>query len=866
MTGYRGAGRQGGFILWLLLVALVMAGSYAGYRAANGQLGRFRQDAVLAATLLRAKDALLARAVVDDNRPGSLPCPDLITNSPGSYNLSGDGKADLLAGDQCPSNVGGFPWRTLGLPPLTDEGGNPLWYALSPTLRDDTSAQPINSDTAMALSVDNRVDIAAIIMAPGSPTGGQHRPSVHPADYLEGGNGQSNNYVSRAPDSNFNDVLLVLTRQEVMAAVEKRVAGEIRQCLEEHVLSSANPEHRYPWPTPLAAANFLGHPGSRFGRMPQAQPTSGPAAAANASLARLAQGAAQLAGSPDGSQQLAAARSLDDAVIRARNLFETFFLAASQLKQQADEMAARLQTLQTTIATAAGSGRISRSEGSAIRTLSGDSAATLGGLPELLGQFGVDPFPWELARRRAVLQNAATAAQLLGASRNVMELLTATYSPRPDLAPALSASLAAGTEATAQAAAAESGDANRLALARSASGTLLEATGALLAAVDASRVNVLSGEIDDYARLLDELYRAWQISPRPEDVAALGTAARAGGTILSTISTGVSAIVSARNAAVPALAMLGAAAQAPLPNSAQLAAQAGLAVDSLRTLEAAIATNEAIDNNLARTSIDADRAAYAAARTEFVQIDTAAIRPLQSTIVPYADALGNAAGSLKLWAGIVAANAGLIAPLAKASPLENGSSPVTVEALDGSAYSAAENVRNSLSGRTGLSEALQAEIDSPGHDNQARVAAALAETAARLSILLERAGTLAGELPGTTASAQPMVWNSARCDMLRPAVDSWWNRNQWTKLIFYQIAGPLQATARRITVNGLAGYRLVVVASGRALAGQNRNVPGVANFLEGVNADPSRDGEARNPQDALVAGPATTGFNDCLAY
>ena len=169
---------QSGIALVALLVLLIMAGAYAFYRYANVAGGRIQQEAKLAATLARAKEALIARAVTDANRPGSLPCPDNV----------GDGKAAMFTLTQCPTYVGWLPWVTLDLPELIDDTGTRLWYALSPTLRDDDSAQPINSDTAATLRFDGGGEIAAIIIAPRGALPGQTRPSNNAADYLEGDN------------------------------------------------------------------------------------------------------------------------------------------------------------------------------------------------------------------------------------------------------------------------------------------------------------------------------------------------------------------------------------------------------------------------------------------------------------------------------------------------------------------------------------------------------------------------------------------------------------------------------------------------------------------------------------------------------
>ncbi|MGA9962956.1 MAG: hypothetical protein WBP66_11480, partial [Azonexus sp.] len=63
---------QSGIALVALLVLLIMAGAYAFYRFANIAGGRIQQEAKLASTLARAKEALIAYAVIDDKRPGRM--------------------------------------------------------------------------------------------------------------------------------------------------------------------------------------------------------------------------------------------------------------------------------------------------------------------------------------------------------------------------------------------------------------------------------------------------------------------------------------------------------------------------------------------------------------------------------------------------------------------------------------------------------------------------------------------------------------------------------------------------------------------------------------------------------------------------
>jgi hypothetical protein len=221
--------------------------------------------------LAQAKEALVARAVFDAERPGSLPCPDLATSNPAFPNVPNDGIADALAGNHCPAYVGRLPWRTLGLPDLRDADGERLWYALSRGLRDDDSAQPVNSDTPGLLSVDGLGDLAAVVFSAGPPLAAQQgRPSNSVADYLDGDNAASDvNFAAGPPTPLLNDTLLPVSRTELMRAVEKRVAGEALKCLQEYAALSAG---RYPWAAGLAqspGSALADEEGLTFGRLPE---------------------------------------------------------------------------------------------------------------------------------------------------------------------------------------------------------------------------------------------------------------------------------------------------------------------------------------------------------------------------------------------------------------------------------------------------------------------------------------------------------------------------------------------------------------------------------------------------------------------
>ena len=226
---------QRGFALLLLLLALVLAGAFIIVSEANSRISVSERRARTITVLAQAKDALIARSTLDNNRPGSLPCPD----------LNGDGTADLLIGNQCPGYLGWLPWRTLGLPDPRDGFGERLWYALSPTFRDDDSAEPINNSTPALLTLDGVPGVAAIVFASGGALEGQSRPSQNSGDYLEGENADGDNDYAGGPESaTFNDLALPLTGDELMRMVERRVAGEVLNRLDAYF--AANGAYPYP--------------------------------------------------------------------------------------------------------------------------------------------------------------------------------------------------------------------------------------------------------------------------------------------------------------------------------------------------------------------------------------------------------------------------------------------------------------------------------------------------------------------------------------------------------------------------------------------------------------------------------------------
>lgn len=211
--------QRGAALLIFMLLSFLIGMSWV-LSQANTESARHHLDEVTASAMAEAKAALIGRAAQDDNRPGSLPCPD----------VNDDGNAESISGSHCPSYLGRLPWKTLNLPDLRDGHGERLWYALTPELRDNKSAQPINNQTALQLSLDGTTNIAALVFSAGSPLANQSgRPSNAATDYLEGSNSDGDTaYVSGPLSPSLNDTVLPLSREDVFRTTNMRVLGEVR--------------------------------------------------------------------------------------------------------------------------------------------------------------------------------------------------------------------------------------------------------------------------------------------------------------------------------------------------------------------------------------------------------------------------------------------------------------------------------------------------------------------------------------------------------------------------------------------------------------------------------------------------------------
>jgi hypothetical protein len=380
--------RQRGAALFALL-AFSLFGIVAYLSIATGQPQA--SEARLQNTLARAREALIARAAGDDNRPGSLPCPDLLTDTASLANHPGDGKADMLTRNQCPSHVGWLPWLTLGIPRTLDDSHGTLWYVLAPGLHDDDSAMPINSDKPTGLSIDGQGEIAALLIAARAPLSGQQRPSYNPADYFEGQLQDGTTLDYRHATTQGNDRILTISRAELMAAVEQRVIHSVRHCLSSHARQTG----RYPWPAPLAASASQGQSGALFGRLPLTQPSDSITRDLEKASTDLASQRAALTDTPEAPAQIVALDTLAEFSLRAKNLFGTLKVVGEELKTLAAVATNALNKLQTSIANAAANDRISRSEGSTILNQHAAAITAVNTLNDALLRYGLEALLWQ---------------------------------------------------------------------------------------------------------------------------------------------------------------------------------------------------------------------------------------------------------------------------------------------------------------------------------------------------------------------------------------------------------------------------------------------------------------------------------------
>ena len=167
------AGRQKGAAAILLLTVVVLGIAWFAVGAlSKTPVGTAEREVVTGEALRAGKQALLAyvaqyAARSNTAEPGQMPCPESVTlANPGEASTSCSASAVV---------VGRLPWRTLGIDPLRDGQGEPLWYMMR-----GFRNPPINFSTPGQLT-HNGAAVVALIFAPGSPLNTLADPGTPPA-------------------------------------------------------------------------------------------------------------------------------------------------------------------------------------------------------------------------------------------------------------------------------------------------------------------------------------------------------------------------------------------------------------------------------------------------------------------------------------------------------------------------------------------------------------------------------------------------------------------------------------------------------------------------------------------------------------
>lgn len=838
--------RQRGAALWLLLVLVLLTGSYAYYRSSNLQQSRYSREGDLNLAMAKAKEALIAYAVIDANRPGRLPCPDLV----------GDGVSPLLTRDDCDGYSGHLPWRTLDLQESGDGFGGSFRYVLSPLFGGDRATPPLNSDTATSL----RLDVAA-----GQPSNEIAALIIAPRGAIDTRNGDGDDYYYRGSGNSpeDNDVVVPVTRRELMAAVERRIAREVNNCLEQHATSAQNTGQTYPWPAPLIADNFKGTPESLFGMIPNTQPGN-PDEVLKRSIADLKASKISLESASTAGEQLSALQTLQSQAAYARAFFDSLYIATLNLNTRATQTRDAFEALDTQLRTAtANSAAFSSGFSTVIAQIPG-KLDTLATLQQALSDSGLDVFVmtggdnnrW-LAARIANATNTPSAStfNLLLQQDNEFKNSFLAYSstPNAEITAALSSAAALANIASADALAAkqDSGSTIKTTQSLASSEALRVQINTLIATAIANRYNTAAGEI---------AFRSQRIT--------LALASTSGLTLDQT-----------RNQLLPILEEARALIDGFSSGSTGLLAQR---TASLNSLDAAIASTRTV-TDLSTLTSSAQAAAMQlttlasilTANSENVTAESlaAAGRLLQTasgtppTTVSGGASLRNPAQAIVYWSDVAEAQSAEVVRQAR-----RGVSAVNDS--ETSAYTASRQFLAKLDGDTGTIKALESYIAAPSDTTKAAAASrSLADAVSLLANLIGRAEVLESTLEsGLAQGVIPVVWYGSACKILAPPTGSstWWTANAWNTLFFYQISDRIRPGTGRLTVNGQGGFRTVTLASGAAInpgSGlQNRSLRETRNFLEGRNTHSSRDGAAKSPAIEFENAPPSATFNDRLAY
>ncbi len=803
-------------------------------------------------SLARAKEALIAFAVSTDPsaaRIGDLPCPYPDEDGP---QPSSCGNAAGTTGQS--TRLGRLPWRDLGQDRLTDSSNETLWYAVSNNFKRNTSAGAINSATLGTITIRDSLNsiqfdatanagVAAVIIAPGPPLGDQRRGTVaernNPHNYLEVTAGEDNadfadnslnGFIAGPVRDNSgnvlsNDRILVVTRDELIAAVERRVAREALACL-------ANYPGAIPWPAPLSVPiSYAGIPGTYFGRFPLStanlnQSRSIGEIADRVDLARIALSSidamapeTEAARKSAAATLLAVSRELASAVVVLDRLLS---LTISQ-----SATATNLLTATTgSLAVASSSTARRRADNSLLAAQSLLSTIEKSGTDLFLPALGaaIDDMQLQLIETRLPSEGNATAVARWAADVSVNAQALGALADEANVADAGISSAATALKQSSQstvATASQSTATGFFALVRaSAAATATAATNLRdTIALQAKSINSLEARVATYSRALSA-FRAsgnsLQFGTLADSAVALKASVNAIPEHTDTIRVAKSSVVGAIDNLIGLLATR--ASLADITSSGILVLSTG---NDLETLVVA-------DANTRGTSV----APYHLNKL----IDNLQIRRDDYVTSPSSSKLSSlkqAGTDLSTYIDQrIARTAGMLDGV--------GSYVVLAKSLNDTLVAAA----------------MQA-VDAPSAQNISRalVAAGNAVSAARV------VDKEVAAVPGTGVD---LDWDSevgANCRSL-----GWWGRNGWIDYVLYQITDPSRDVGGNLTVDGHGAYQIVVLVAGRDLISQVRPSTSVADYLEGTNFHASRNPPAISPVPAFTHGAVSATFNDQLGY
>ena len=851
--------KQSGIALIALLVLTVLAAGYAFYRSTNIGTGRIQDQArgKLLLQLTQAKEALIAYAVIDEKKPGRLPCPDRV----------GNGISPLLARDDCEEYGGWLPWKTLDLSDAGDSYGSKFRYHMSPFFGGDKTIPALNSDTPTSLHLDTPStgpgnDIAAIIIA----TRGSIDPrNADSDDYFYNGSSES-------PED--NDLIIAVTRQELMAAVEQRIANALRTCLEQHAKNPDNLQHTYPWPAPLSNKTFKGTTQSLFGMLPDTQPGN-PEAALKESTKALSETQKTLDLASTAAVDLPDLLSqLQEQTAYARAIYDRVFLAALDLESKAVLAKSAFETLDNKIIAATGDLSTYTAQSGSLPAAIEAATPTLTALQEALNNNGFDLFLVELQTQNPILKSKIDSATANPDASAFEKLITPINLFKNSLlenswTPNLEIETPIGTAYTAAVNAALAVNLARpppsLAVANEAlsrATDLYNANRLIETAILSNRINIDPDEIS---------YRATRLG------AELGELAGTGSTqplILTLAST--QTLV---NSLVTTSLTLNAAKSASLLslNNALSPATTGSDPAPFRTN-----TESAITQlNVLATALGNTHDNVALETLQSVSNSLGIAKQTMPGTVTGGQGLRTPVKAVLYWAEIAADQSIALARLARKGISTQGDSNT-------SAYTAARKLLASLDGDTGTIALLEKSTKSPSTTTSTAAQVALSKTQDLLSDLITVATKLDSAVETSLAKAAfPTVWYGSACSFIKPPTGSinWWRTNNWNRLFFYQISARVRPDKGSLTVNSSGDYRTVVLAAGKALCQPDTNDPGkckldvagkpiywdrstreIRSFLEGKNQDNTRNGDAKSPITQFSSGTVSPMFNDRLAY